>query len=118
LILVDTSIWIDHFRSGHDGLRELLAGGQVLGHPLVIGELAVGAFRDRSILADLDNLPRAIVAADDEARAFIEREVLFGQGLGYVDVHLLASVRLTPGATLWTGDRRLEAVARRLGVGA
>lgn len=118
MILADTSIWVDHFRSGDDRLRTLLSEAQVLVHPFIIGELALGALSDRSILADLDNLPPALVATDAEVRHLIENAGLHGSGVGWVDAHLLASVRLTPGATLWTRDGRLASAADRLGLGA
>lgn len=117
MILVDTSVWIDHLRGGDLNLARRLDGGEVLGHPLVIGELAMGNLRQRRlILSALEGLPKALVARDDEVMAFIEREALHGLGVGYVDAHLLASARLTPDARLWTRDRRLTEVAERLGV--
>lgn len=118
MVLVDTSIWVDYFRTGDDRLRALLTDGQVLAHPFIIGELALGNLTDRSILASLDNLPRAVTATDVEVRAFIESVRLHGSGVGWVDAHLLASVRLTLGATLWTGDSPLAAASSTLGLGA
>ena len=104
MILVDTSVWIDHLRNGNNLLAKLLDGSGVLAHPFVIGELALGNMRQREvILAALSDLPRAGLATDAEALGFINRHAPFGRGVGYVDVHLLASVRLTPGAELWTG---------------
>ncbi|MCP3053677.1 type II toxin-antitoxin system VapC family toxin [Aurantimonas marianensis] len=115
MILVDTSIWIDHLRRADAELSEYLLQAQVLTHPFVIGELALGNLRQRqTILQALDDLPRAIIASDAEVQRFIEDEKLFGAGIGYVDAHLLTSARSTPGATLWTGDRRLRAAAERL----
>jgi predicted nucleic acid-binding protein len=117
LILVDTSVWIDHLRAGGDSLAKLLNAGRVLMHPIVIGELALGAMRQRETVLDaLSNLPRAELATAAEVLGFINRETLFGRGIGYVDVHLLASVRLTPGAELWTRDNRLHSVAEELGL--
>lgn len=117
MILVDTSIWIDHLRTADERLTKLLYGGEVLAHPFVIGEIAVGNLAQRdAILADMLDLPKAIVATEWEALDFIGRHRLFGLGIGYVDAHLLASARLTPDAALWTRDRRLRAVAERLGV--
>jgi predicted nucleic acid-binding protein len=111
VILVDTSVWIDHLRGGDAALAELLEGGLVLSHPFVIGELALGALRQRDIVLDsLQALPRAVVASDGEVLGLIDRLNLHGQGIGYVDAHLLASVRLTAGASLWTRERRLAAV--------
>ena len=89
----------------------------MLTHPFVIGELALGEMRQREIiLAALSDLPRAEPATDAEVLAFINREALFGRGIGYVDVHLLAAVRLTAGAELWTRDGRLRRVAEELGL--
>jgi hypothetical protein len=119
VILVDTSVWIDHLRSGDVTLTGLLDEGQVLSHPLVIGELALGSLRQReSVLADLRELPQAIVARDDEVMHLVDRDGLFGIGIGYVDAHLLAATRLTQGASLWTRDKRLSAAAERLSLAA
>jgi hypothetical protein len=119
MILVDTSIWIGHFRTGDERLQSLLHDGSVLTHPFVIGELALGRLPERhSLLADLHALPRAIVAGDAEVLAFIEFNRLAGLGVGYVDAHLLASARLTAEASIWTGDKRLAMVADRLGLAA
>jgi predicted nucleic acid-binding protein len=115
LILVDTSIWIDHLRADNSALKRLLDAGRVLMHPFVIGELALGRMRQREIiLAALSDLPRAEVATDAEVLGFVNREALFGRGIGYVDAHLLASARLTAGATIWTRDARLRDVAEGL----
>jgi hypothetical protein len=117
LILVDTSIWIDHLRGGGDLLAKLLNASRVLTHPFVIGELALGEMHQRSAILDaLLNLPRAELASDAEVLSFINRQALFGRGIGYVDVHLLASVRLTAGAQLWTRDNRLRSAAEELGL--
>ena len=117
MILVDTSIWIDHLRAGSDLLAKLLNTGRVLAYPFVIGELALGEMRQReTILEALSNLPRAELATDVEILSFINRQALFGRGIGYIDVHLLASVRLTAGAELWTRDKRLHSVAEELGL--
>lgn len=117
-VLVDTSVWVDHFRHGHRGLARLLAHDAVLMHPHVLLELACGtppAPRART-LADLGRLRMAWQASAAELLSFIEREALHGQGCGLVDVSLLAAARLTPGARLWTLDKRLAALAARLGV--
>jgi predicted nucleic acid-binding protein len=117
LILVDTSIWIDHLRANNAALKKLLNAGGALTHPFVIGELALGQMRQREvILAALSDLPRAELATDVEVLGFINREALFGRGVGYVDAHLLASARLTAGAELWTRDTRLRHVADELGL--
>ncbi|MCU0838905.1 MAG: type II toxin-antitoxin system VapC family toxin [Rhodospirillales bacterium] len=117
MILVDTSVWVDHLRAGDKILEALLQSGRVLVHPFVVGELALGHLRQRrAILTALQDLPRAKAASADEVLHFIEWHALAGQGLGYVDVHLLASTRLTPGSSLWTRDGRLAAAAERLGL--
>jgi predicted nucleic acid-binding protein len=115
VILVDTSIWLDHLRSGDATLARLLGNGAVLAHPWVTGELALGNLSRRSELIDLlRGLPHATVADDDEVLMLIESEGLAGAGIGYVDAQLLAATRLTPDATLWTRDQRLAAAAGRL----
>jgi predicted nucleic acid-binding protein len=117
LILVDTSIWIDHLRSGDDRLAKLLDGRRVLTHPFIIGELALGNLRQREVILNaLSDLPTGESATDAEVSAFIDSHALFGHGIGYVDAHLLASVRLTAGAVLWTRDNRLGALAGGLGL--
>jgi predicted nucleic acid-binding protein len=117
VILVDSSVWVDHLRSDDRTLVRLLENAQVLAHPFVIGELALSNIRQRSKLLDqLEDLPRASVASDCDVLQFIERHELFGLGIGYVDVHLLAAVRLTFNASLWTRDKRLLTVANHLGV--
>jgi predicted nucleic acid-binding protein len=118
MILVDTSVWVDHLRKGDRGLAALLTASAVVMHPFVLGELACGNLRKREqILALLRDLPRITVATDDEVLFFIERRALMGRGLGYVDVHLLASVALHGTARLWTRDKRLRAAADSLGLG-
>jgi predicted nucleic acid-binding protein len=119
VILVDTSIWIEHLRSASAILTELLGDGQVLVHPFVLGELALGSLRQRDVfLSDLRDLPQAIVASDEEVLSLIDQRTLFGRGIGYVDAHLLAAARLTAGSKLWTHDRRLQAVAAQLDLAA
>lgn len=119
MILVDTSVWIEHFRSGDERLVPRLEAGEVLTHPFIIGELALGNFRDRSSVLDaLANLPQATRAEDGEVLALIDSSRLHGTGIGYVDAHLLASVRLTPMVRLWTRDRRLQLAASHLGLSA
>ena len=115
MILVDTSVWIDHLHRAVPRLVEALEGEQVLTHPFVLGELACGELRQRRELLDLlAALPAAAVATDEEALLLIERRRLMGRGIGYIDVHLLASVMLSTGAWLWTTDKRLKAVATDL----
>ena len=119
MILVDTSVWIDHLRQGEPELVRALEAHQVLAHPFVVGELACGNLKDRAtFLRWLRALPEAPVATESEALAFIDRRALMGRGIGYLDVHLLASVALAGDATLWTRDKRLGAVARELGLAA
>ena len=117
MILVDTSVWVDHLRALDKTLAEYLDRGMVLAHPFVIGELALGNLRRRDVVLDaLQDLPQSNVASDGEILHFINRYALSGLGVGYVDVHLLAAVRLTAGTVLWTRDRRLLGVAERLGL--
>lgn len=117
MLLVDTSVWIDHLRAADDELVAALDAGQVLIHPFVIGEIALGSLRQRAVVLELlSALPAAAVAHDDEVMAFIERHTLHGSGIGFLDAHLLASARLTPAAQLWTRDRRLLSAAMRLGL--
>jgi len=115
VILVDTSVWVDHFRVGEPALAHLLDYGLVLAHPWVTGELALGHLAQRQeILALLAGLPSAEIATDAEVAGLIEAEHLYGLGVGYVDAQLLAATRLTADARLWTADKRLAAIARRL----
>lgn len=119
MILVDTSIWIDHFRTGDRKLAALLQDGRVLAHPWVSGELALGHLSRRSeILGLLHNLPQATVATDAEVMTLIDNQRLFGLGIGYVDAHLLAATMLTTGTRLWTRDKRLAGVAVQRGLGS
>lgn len=116
MILVDTSIWIDHLRQDSPELAKLLERGDVLGHPWVTGEIALGQLRNRDeVLSLLQQLPQAPIATSLELLRFIDSADLSGKGIGYVDVQLLAAARLA-GATLWTSDRRLAEAARLLGV--
>jgi predicted nucleic acid-binding protein len=118
VILVDTSVWVDHFRRGNTRLIAALERQQVVTHPFVIGELACGEFGNRvQVLALLRELPVAPMATDAEALATIESQRLMGRGLGYIDVHLLAAALLSPELKLWTLDAALSATAARLGVG-
>jgi len=114
LILVDTSIWIDHLRAAGGPLAPLLEGGAVCCHPWVIGELACSNLgRRQEILGLLRALPSLAPATEDEALYFIEKQQLMGRGIGYIDVHLLAACALHS-TRLWTRDRRLALVAREL----
>ena len=115
MILVDTSVWIDHLHKSVAPLAEALERGEVVTHPFVIGELACGELRNRAeFLRLLDALPRITVATDEEVRWMIEARRLMGKGLGYVDVHLIASVAIAEDATFWTTHKRLNAIANDL----
>ena len=117
MILVDSSVWIDHLRHGSQRLVTLLEASQVLTHPFVVGELALGSLKNpEAILGGLKGLPQAATATDEEVQRFIERNALFGLGIGYIDAHLLAAVRLNAGSRLWTRDKRLGAIADRMGL--
>jgi len=119
MILVDTSIWIDHLHGAESRLVALLENAEGCVHPMIIGELALGSLRDRSVvLSLLGDLPGIPVAAHAEVLQFIESHALYGTGLSLVDAHLLAALRLSSAAKLWTGDRRLQSAAKRLGVAA
>ena len=114
MVLVDTSVWVSHFRQAHTGLVRLLDDGEVASHPFVVGELACGNIKNRTeILTLLEALPMAIAVEHREALAFMESHALMGKGLGYVDVHLLASCVLS-GLAIWTLDRKLERIADAL----
>ena len=116
MILVDTSVWISHLREGEAVLAALLDQNLVLAHPWVIGEIALGHLSDRdSVLSLLEGLPRATVATTDEL-SLTARERLYGSGIGYVDAQLIASTLLTRDGVVWSLDRQLIAVAKRLGV--
>ena len=116
MVLVDTSIWIAHFRKGLSKLSEILNGGLALAHPFVAGELACGNLRNRTrILSDLEELPSASAATDGEVMRLIEARRLWGLGIGWIDAHLLASALLSS-SQLWTFDRRLLRAAETAGV--
>ncbi|MEL6813950.1 MAG: type II toxin-antitoxin system VapC family toxin [Cyanobacteria bacterium J06598_3] len=115
MILVDTSVWIDHFYAGEPALTKLLKREDVLIHPFIIGELACGNIQNRQeIMSLLKNLPTSSTASDQEALLLIENHALMGRGIGYIDIHLLVSVLLTEGAKLWTRDKRLVAIATQM----
>ena len=108
-------MWVDHLRKGNVLLAELLEHGDVVMHPFVVGEIACGSLADRALILELlQQLPAAMVAEFDEALGYIERHKLYGKGIGYVDVHLLASAAIG-GTNLWTRDRQLRAAAQELG---
>lgn len=118
MILADTSVWVDHFRRRDDALAELLDADDVVCHPFIIGELACGGIQNRpEILSLLAALPSLTKADDDEILAFIDHHDLMGQGLGLIDIHLLASCKLD-GALLWTRDKKLRKAAAELNVSA
>jgi predicted nucleic acid-binding protein len=113
-VLVDTSVWIDHFRANNPALVKLLGRDLVMVHPLIVGEIACATPPDRKrTLSDLDELRHTQQATSAEVLDFIERERLFGLGCGLVDLLLLASTLITPGVELWTRDRRLSDLAER-----
>ncbi len=115
MILVDTSVWVDHLRNGDEGLASLLNSAQVLAHPFVVGELACDSLRDREdVLKLLQDLPQAPVANDMEVLFFIEQHRLMGRGIGYIDAHLIAATALADPALLWTRDQRLATVVHDL----
>jgi predicted nucleic acid-binding protein len=115
MILVDTSVWVDHLRAGEPLLVELLDTNRVLVHPFVIGELACGNLNNRkTVLSLLRKLPTVRLATNDEVLFFIERHGLMGKGVGYIDAHLLAAVSLTGTVRLWTRDKRLNTVAESM----
>ncbi len=115
MILVDTSVWVDHLRAGNRHLARLLEAGQVVTHAFVLGELALGNLSNRqAVLDSLKDLPQVVAATDGEVLAFIESNFIYGRGIGYIDTHLLASVRLTPGSKLWTLDKRLHALSEEM----
>lgn len=118
MILVDTSVWIDHFRRGNRGLASRLQEAAVLAHPFIVGELACGNFRQRDeILSLLSALPQVTVAEHHEVLAFVETNRLMGSGIGWIDAHLLCSAKLA-GVRLWTLDTRLAQAARSIDVNA
>jgi predicted nucleic acid-binding protein len=119
VILVDTSIWVDHLRTGDARMTALLNATEVAVHPFIVGELAMGNLRQRTlVLADLGGLPQAASATDSEVMEFVARHGLYGRGIGWVDAHLLAATRLTDDCRLWTRDKNLAAVAAELGLAA
>jgi predicted nucleic acid-binding protein len=119
LILADTSVWIDHLRSGSKEMRELLERGQILIHPFIIVELALGSLRTRAkTLALLDQLPHSQVARLPELQLMIEARRLYNMGIGLTDAHLIASVLIDPSSLLWTRDKRLRRVTESLGIHA
>jgi predicted nucleic acid-binding protein len=116
MVLVDTSVWVSHLRDGNAGLEKLLNGGDVICHTFIVGELACGNLKNRhEILTYLQSLPMAILAEGEEALKFIENHRLMGKGLGYIDVHLIASAVLTD-VPLWTFDKTLDKYTKKIGI--
>lgn len=116
-VLIDTSVWVDHFRKRNNALVHVLELDLAIMHPLIVGEIACGTPPNRiQTLSDLNGLQQAQQASIREVMSFIEREHLFGLGCGFVDLLLLASTLMTPGVELWTLDKRLCALAERFGV--
>ena len=116
MILVDTSVWIDHLKTTSATLSRLLEDGTVLAHPWVVGELALSNLRRREeVIGLLNRLPQATSATPAEVLIFIDRHRLNGIGIGYVDAQLLAATKLTDGSALWSADRRLAGAASHLG---
>ncbi len=119
MIIVDTSVWVDHFRVGDAVLSFMLEEERVAVHPFVLGEISLGFLRQReAVLDNLARLPRAALAEDHEVFGLIEQEKLFECGIGYIDAHLLASALLMKEGTVWKRDKRLQAAAQALSVEA
>jgi len=117
LILADTSVWVDHLRSDDEEMRRHLNQGQIVIHPFIIAELALGSLKDRArTLALLDRLPQVRVAQTNEVRAMIEARRLYSLGIGLTDAHLIASVFLDSSTVLWTRDKQLRKGADRMGI--
>jgi predicted nucleic acid-binding protein len=116
MVLVDTSVWVSHLRHGNEDLQKLLDDGEVACHPFIVGELACGNLKNRhEILTYLQSLPMTISAEDEEVLKFIENNQLMGKGLGYIDVHLIASAVLT-NVLLWTLDKTLDKFTEKIGI--
>jgi predicted nucleic acid-binding protein len=117
MMLVDTSVWIDHLRAKDEQLIKLLEQSQVSIHPMIIGELACGYLHQRQQLLSLwNNLPRVTEASNKEVLHCLEKNQLMGKGIGFIDLHLLASTLLTPNTFLWTRDRRLHGLAKQFDI--
>jgi predicted nucleic acid-binding protein len=116
MVLVDTSVWVSHLRHGNKDLQKLLCDGEVVCHPFIVGELACGNLKNRhEILTYFQSLPMTILAEDGEVLDLIENNQLMGKGLGYIDVHLIASAVLTS-VLLWTLDKTLDKFTKKLGI--
>lgn len=119
MIIIDANIWVDHLRGRDDPqLDDLVVSGQAVMHPHVLGEIALGSFRNRAaVISRFDLMPVPNVARDGHVLYMIEEHDLWSTGIGYTDAHLLASALLSPDGRLWTRDKRLQTQAERLGVG-
>src|SRR4030042_3896254 len=116
MVLVDTSVWVSHLRHGNEELQKLLHGGEVVCHAFIVGELACGNLKNRhEILTHLQSLPMTILAEDEEVLKFIENNQMMGKGLGYIDVHLIASAVLTD-VPFWTPDKTLDTLTKKIGI--
>jgi predicted nucleic acid-binding protein len=116
MVLVDTSVWVSHLWEGNVGLEKLLSDGEVICHPFIVGELACGNLKNRyEILTYLQSFPMTIFAEDDEVLKFIENNQLMGKGLGYIDIHLIASAVLTD-VPLWTLDKTLDKFTKKIAI--
>jgi predicted nucleic acid-binding protein len=119
MILADTTVWIDHFRSDNKEMRKQLAKLNIVMHPFIVAELALGSLQERTkTLAWLDRLPQLSAAQIGEVRQMIEMRSLCNRGIGLVDAHLIASIFLHPSTLLWTKDKRLRGIAEELGIAA
>ena len=117
MILADASVWVNHFRRGGAQLSQALLDGRMLIHPFVIGEIACGSLRSRpNVLSDLQRLPSAVTAEHEEVLGFLDQNRLYGVAITWIDVHLLASARLSH-CRLWTLDKHLLTAATRLHLG-
>lgn len=117
MILVDTSVWIDHLRTGIEPLSDALLQNRVHTHPMVMGELACGHLKNRrELLNEWSRLPKVTEASHDETLFMIEHHQLMGRGLGFIDAHLLASCKINQACRLWTRDKRLLQLAKEIGI--
>jgi predicted nucleic acid-binding protein len=117
VILADTSIWVDHLRNGSPDMEKCLTRGQILMHPFIVAEIALGSLHNRrKRLDDMDALLEVNVAQLKEVRHMIEAHALYSKGIGLTDAHLIASCLMTPGTQLWTRDAALKKVAKALGI--
>ena len=117
MILADTSVWIDHLRHANPAMQTSLLAAQIVMHPFVVAEIALGSLKNRKVrLSELDALHQVVVAQTAEVRHFIEARGLYSRGLSLVDAHLILSCLLNPGTMLWTRDANMETAAKSLGI--